>query len=59
MSRLSPAQFVQQSLDLHLFFLRIMKKNTHSFWKPLLLPKMRISSSGLTNSGWTSKGSWK
>ena len=30
MSRLSPAQFVQQSLDLHLFFLRIMKE--HSFF---------------------------
>ncbi len=30
MSKLTPAQFVQKSLDLHLFFLRIMKE--HSFF---------------------------
>ena len=54
MSRLSPAQFVQQSLDLHLFFLRSCKE--HSFFLgSRFFAKMRISSSGLTNSGWIRK----
>ena len=45
MSRLSPAQFVQQSLDLHLFFLRIMKE--HSFFlEAAFVAKMRIHRAG-------------
>jgi len=42
MKKLTRGEFVQQSLDLHLFFLRIMKE--HSFFlQAAFLPKDRVS----------------